>query len=730
MAKIGLEDLNGSADIAIGDGSLVAGSLTQISSATVRIVAELPHRIGDANFQSATLSAGYQSPKIALDAAMSLTMKAGANCTLTRYTAKDQALLGMDPTVPEIDIGQDDYWLSFALQTTLELGGADALGSGFGVSLKFGSALKLTGYSLFSPAAGALPTLGEAIGATLTDFGLCVSASDIRRQKPGTARASDISGTVTVSGSYSLPMAVNQLALAEALVPFKFSVNPALSVKVGGSVALTGDFSVLCWRASKTQAVLALMKKQGTTLTATFNAGAGLGAAVGGGDLIEDFFNAVAPGIDLATSGILKGDARYKAINGVLTDSVSRAFSISVNGACAATFSDQAALVYAIDLPEEADGARTAATDAALDAALSGDWSQLNTLRDAQERLNVTATTSEDKFTLSVNLLGLFNYESMADFVSDSKIVYDAENASITIADTHTARRITTASTSYLADADKLRKVLYEATLATAAYKLASGKFAADFKMNQSMLISRARLSTADLRKALRLAVLIGEATSAQLDAIPMAKPSHVRIEASQDLLNDQLLGIFLADPKHGTPHAVSEVTHLGRRTLAALLDPANPVDARRIEVLNSDSLWQDMDASGGKPPAGSPDSYDDWYDVTFWANDIHDVARPLQAVLEALPQVPAGSDPAQDKNFMKKRDILRKAIGEMADHTHAAFEMGWPIAVMFALSGGNTGATLKATWNGTPHLPLPGAVFSPPVASAKTLATGSASRD
>src|ERR1039458_2717767 len=213
MAKVSLGDLTGSADITIGDGSLVAGNFKEIKSATARIVAELPKSVKDVDFQSATLGAGYQSPKIPLDAVRSLVVKGGTNCTLTRYTAKDKALLGTDPSVPKIDIGPDDYWMSYTLQTTLEVGGTDTIGSGFGVGLKFGSALTLTGYSLFSPAAGALPTLGEAIGATLTSFGVSVSAADIRGQKPGTVRSSDVSGTVTVSGSYSLPIAVNQLEI-------------------------------------------------------------------------------------------------------------------------------------------------------------------------------------------------------------------------------------------------------------------------------------------------------------------------------------------------------------------------------------------------------------------------------------------------------------------------------------------------------------------------------------
>ena len=729
MAKVIIGDVTGAADITTSDASFVTtANLKELSSTTTQFVAGLSVSIRDTAFQTATLGAVFQTPKIPLDQKQSLVIKAGVNSTLTRYTAKDEALLGTDATVPKIEIGSGETWLAFGLDSTLEVTGTEAVASGFGVSLKFGSTVKLRGYSLFLAAAAPRTTLGEAIGTTLSNFGLLASAEEIRRQKPGTVRSADICGTATVSGTYSLPIGVNQLALAESIVPFKFTVNPALGLKVGGSVAITGEFSSVCWRKSETEIVLALLKKKGSTLTATFTASAGLGASVGSGDLIEAFFNAVAPGIDLASSGLAKGDPRYKAINDVLTDSISRVFTVSLNAACAASLSDQAALIYAIDLPPAVDAAKTAETDKALDAALGGDWSLLTKLGNARKLRNVVENTQENKFTLSLNLLGLFNYESVQDFIRDSTIVRDDENASVTITDTATAKRITVASTPYLAAADRLRTVLHEAEVATAAYKLVGGKLSRDFEMKQSMLIYKAKMSTADLRKELRLAVLIGELAEAQLDAIPMVNPRHVLIDASQTLDNDHLMRIFFADSVAKRGHTVEELEWLARRTLAALLDPTNTVDAKRIAVLNDDTIWHGMDENGGKPPGNSPVSYSDWYDVTFWTNAIYRIAKPLKAAIEAFEQIPAGSDPSEDQSFMRKRDALKKAIGEVTHETHAAFEPGWPIAVMYALAGAATGATLKAMWNGDQHVPWQQApVLGAPAAPAKVLAAGEA---
>ena len=58
------------------------------------------------------------------------------NSVLTRYAAADTPLLGSDPTVPEIDIGPHDCWMSFELDGTLDITGTQKVGSGFGVKVE------------------------------------------------------------------------------------------------------------------------------------------------------------------------------------------------------------------------------------------------------------------------------------------------------------------------------------------------------------------------------------------------------------------------------------------------------------------------------------------------------------------------------------------------------------------------------------------------------------------
>lgn len=715
MANITIGDLTGAAQVQVDDASLAGKSeLSSLISNTTKFVKDLPDRIDQVDFQSATLSATFNSPSISIDTQRTLAIQAGVNGVLTRYTASDSPLLGSDPTVPEIDIGANDYWMSFELDATLDLTGTQK-NSGMGVSVSGSTALKLSIYELFDASTG-YPTLQAAIGKTLNCFSFVSSATDLRNQKSGTVIVADQSGTFTLSGTYSFPISLNQLALAGTVVPFKINLNPSLSVSVGGSVAVTGEYTFRSWRTSDSELVVGLFRKKGTTLTATFSADAGLAANAGNTDLVQAFFKALDPTVNLQNV-LPKTDKRYAAIDQVLQDSISQGLNISINASASATFGDDSAVVYSVDLTGD-----RAATDKALNAAIEGDWTLLAELPEAKELKNVVGTNREHKFTFSINLLGIFDYETVADFVTTCTVLR-ASDGSVTITDQVTAKRIAVASMPYLADAQKLRRILYQSLTPTLAYVVAGGNKTVNIDVGQSLLIYRATTNAAQLRKDLRLAVAIGELTETQLDSLPInnPKPMHVVIDANQDIKGAEALDMFFADPKTFTARDLDGLKAMGKQALAALLDPNDPVDRRRIEILNDPDVWEEMD--NNQFPQDSPASYSDWYDVTFWANAIHNAGAPLRAALLALAQVPPGTDPSTDPNFTKARTSLTKVMGEVTHDTHAAFESGWPIAIMYRLAGGATGASLTASWDSQVQVPIPQRVAMQPNALAKRIA-------
>jgi hypothetical protein len=716
MAGITIGDLTGNAQVEVDNSSLAGKSqLSSLISSTTTFVKELPKTIDQAQFQSATLTATFKSPSISLDTQRTLTVQAGVNSELTRYTTKDTPLLGSDPTVPEIDIGANDYWVSFELDGTLQVSAAQKSASGFGVSITGASTLKLSIYQLFN-ATPKYPTLEDAIGQTLNLFALVSSATDLRNQKVGTVLVADQSGTFTVSGTYSFPMSLNQLALAGAVVPFKINLNPSLSVSVGGSVAVTGELAVRSWRTSNTQLILGLFKQKSSTLTSTFSASAGLAANAGNTDLVQAFFQAIDPGVNLQNV-LPQTDPRYTTINNVLQTSITQGLNISINASDAATFGDESALVYAVDL-----SANQAATDNALNAAIEGDWTLIAQLPNAKELKNVVGTNHENKFTFSINLLGIFDYQSVEDFVRKCTVLHNGDG-SITITDQATATSIAVASMPYLADPKKLRKVFYQCLTPTLAYSVAGATKTVSVDVGQSLFLFYATTNTAQLEKDLLLAVAIGELTQSQLQSIQISnpKPSHVVISASQDIKGIQALNMFFADPTTFTARDLDSLKAMGKQVLASLLDPNDPVDQRRVAILNNPAIWNQMD--NNQFPPDSPASYSDWYVVTFWANAIHDTASPLANALQALAQVPVGTDPSTDNNFTNARKKLVKAMSEVARDTQAPFEDGWPIAIMYKLAGGGTGASMTASWDSQTHIPLSQQLVMQPNALAKRIA-------
>jgi hypothetical protein len=98
--------------------------------------------------------------------------------------------------------------------------------------------------------------------------------------------------------------------------------------------------------------VQVIYKKQGATFDASFCASAGVGANLGSTELINEFFTAIDPGIDLSQSG---SAADFQK---VLSDSLDRSLAISLNAACTAAFADEAA----------------------IDSALTGDWAKISQL--------------------------------------------------------------------------------------------------------------------------------------------------------------------------------------------------------------------------------------------------------------------------------------------------------------------------------------------------------------
>ena len=697
MVQISIGDLTGSAQIDVSDNSTLAGKsqLTALTTAASQVFASLPKPVGDPTFKDASFAAAFDNPSIALKG-NTLGIKASVNSTVTVARDSDSPLFGSDDYDP-INIKAGECWVSFELDTLLDGSIAVPLPDGFGVSFEKSNAPDFTTYSLIPASRSASTTLQQAIAQVLDAFQIVDSADDVLAIPEGIIYISDISGSVKVGGSWTLPLAVNQLSLADAKLPFNasISVNPALTLGVSGDISITSEFSVRFRLAARNLVRIGIYKKKGVTFDVSFTASAGLSATSGNTDLINEFFQAVAPGID--ANQLQPADAAN--IQQVLNDSIDRSLAISLNTAWSDAISDAAALVYELDI-----SAGDQATKNAIDAALTGDWTALTALPNARKIRNVFTESTERKMAFTVNILGLCNYRSVLDFVSSMQVVSNSQEGSVVITDTATAKLITTASTPLAADPDRLRDALYEAFVATATYQaLAAGAgFAAVFSATQNFLLYGDSVNYRQALTQLNAGEVLGVMPPAVKTALPGAGSpvKHARFAASCSYGNEDVLRFFFSDVTALTPRLSGDLEKIGRKVLAQLLDAQDPIDQKRIVVLNDDALW----AMQSDPQTPISPSYSDYMDVSKWAATIAKVGPVLSNTIAFAKTVQG--DPTANPVFLKKRGALALALDGATHNVKMAFKQNenFPICAMATLAGLTPGANppiFQASWDG-----------------------------
>jgi hypothetical protein len=385
-----------------------------------------------------------------------------------------------------------------------------------------------------------------------------------------------------------------------------------------------------------------------------------------------------------------------------------RNLSANFNAACSAALTDEAALLYDVQL----DGGDSATTDSALGSALRGDWTALEGLPNARRIRNIAVDTLEKKRSVTVNLFGFYSAVSTSDYLKTCTVLID-ESGQVVITDKIDASRISASTSPYAADSDKLRQALMEDFLCTATYAVVSGHLNLNLSVMQSYHRYSSNMSMADVRESVSLGYALGLIPQGSLDATLNATPSfyHALVSAVVRYDTPALMDIFYKDPASQIQRSSTELEQAGRDVMCMLLNPADPTDAVRLKVLQNDDAWAQMDEIGNTAAfSGIPDLASlsptqlgaviaDWISIVWWAQALAKIAPALSATMLALSQAPAGN-PSQDAGFMKARAKLANVLGDVTRNTSAAFVHGWGAGVMFALSGRHGSAEMELTWN------------------------------
>jgi hypothetical protein len=506
--------------------------------------------------------------------------------------------------------------------------------------------------------------------------------------------------------SLEQPFTLNALASANLPLNETASIQPSVTLKVATSLQVSGDFLVRSYKINDSLVRIGLYKKHGSTLTASFTAGAGVGGDIGSDDMLGALLNAALPGVDSAKAGITGDNA--KALDNVIKDGIDRSLSAQLNATCSAATTHEAAVLYEIQL----NSGDKVATDKALGLALHGDWTTMETLPNARRIRNIAVETVEKKRSLTVNLLGFYSATSTIDYLKACTVLID-DSGQVTITDKLDASRISASTSPYAADSDKLRQALMEDFLCTATYAAMGGKLNLKLSVVQSYLDYKGKMSWDEMHENVLLGYALSLIPQGSLDAMLKATPSfyHACVSGTVRYDTPALLNMFYKDPASQTQRSRVELEQVGRNVMCTLLDPSDETDAVRLSILENNDAWTQMDSIGNTAVFNNIPYLNhlsttelsavsaDWISIVWWADALSKIAPALSATIVALSKAPA-DHPTQDAGFMKARAKLANVLGAVTRNTDAAFVHGWGAAVMFALSGKHGTAEMDLTWN------------------------------
>jgi hypothetical protein len=270
------------------------------------------------------------------------------------------------------------------------------------------------------------------------------------------------------------------------------------------------------------------------------------------------------------------------------------------------------------------------------------------------------------------------------------------------ITDKATAERIQSTQVNFGADTQKLRQVLAESFLITAAYRGAKQVVAGavSLRCSHSFFELENATSPGDMGRKLLIGVALGLLSGD--DAKPpagIAAFGRTLFTASTDY-DDNLVSAMFLDANEA-PLAPAWYEAAGRKAIQLLVQ-ATDADAVRLQPVTDDGLWRRMSQVGQPGFAGLFPSVPaplvgaitaDYSIIKWWADAMCGTAQKLAAIRlwMARNSAAAFDDPA----FQKLRRDLAGHLRQVAANTREEFGQPWGLIAMSQLVNGRAGAKI-----------------------------------
>lgn len=617
-----------------------------------------------------------------------------------------------DPdTLPEPDaygdriaVGIDQRYLSACFTFSVEAASGVKAGDA-GFAFDSGTTITITNYRLFETRPSP-PSLLSALLSTVSTFQIPLGQDDLRALVPGQIVIASGKGSMKFSGNVNLLSVVNPLATVGLLVAAPvLNVTAGESVQVGASFELDCEYQIRCRRLDLNRVLLGYYRKRSAAFNVSATAQAGLTAGIGTTDLLSSILAAISKTPeteleDLRNSGI--SQSQIADMQDALRAGVQRKLELAAAFELGALESDQPAFLYEIDLSALSESGLEA-----LDLALRGDLTRLT--RD-EDHLppgiklihSLLTTIRRRQHTLKINLLGIYNFISTSRLTSNGEILYDPESGELTFTDAATAGRIRASSMNLVADPRKLRRVLAESFLITAAY-LGSRLAAAPPRLfaTHSCFELNNKTNQQTMRDDLDVAVALGLMTPDEEEALVAGCDDFGRTTLyAATACDDAVTTALFLDGETARPQEAYESA--GRAALELLIRRGDPDDYRRAPATSED-LWREMKKAGqfnfrqlfpGLSDLQVAVISADYTTIMWWAVAMAETAMKLEEIRRYFAANPG---PAPDDTLLVS---LRKGLAEhlrsVAATSREEFGEPWGLIAVDRVSGGRATAEVQ----------------------------------
>ena len=531
------------------------------------------------------------SPQFAGSAAVSATLcvVAGGN------------LFDPDPFDSPIEVPSGHAFLGLGVNATLSPG-VNVTSGKLAFGFAAGSAVCLSHYRSFATTP-TTPTFRAALQESLENYVIPLGPDDLLAMGGGDVAVIEGTGSLLVSGTVNLLTAVNPLvSLSTAALPTTIQVKEGATIDITASFTIKGDLQIRIQKVDAGTVRMGFYRKRGAEFTVQVTPSVGVTAGTTKVDFISAVLGAIGPdpfppADQLEKAGL--SEEKQEAIVGALRAAIQRNLALSLQEELHALASQEAAYLYEINLNALGPDGRATIQDA-LRLNLSGLSASSRSLpRGIREIQSLLTTTRTKGQSLKINILGIYNYASMTDLTIKGTVLTDPASGEVVITDGATANRISGA-VNFLADPDKLRKVLAQSFLITAAYRC-SGLIAHPPSLKASYWHFAEFAQTDHPTMAANLNVLwsmgLVSAAQGQQSLAQVRDFGHSTFYVDTEYNDALSQGLFLGSD--GQPRGLDEYEGIGRNALELLIQPGGE-DAFRLRPLQNEAVWQQVKATGG----------------------------------------------------------------------------------------------------------------------------------